>query len=297
MITGLKENYGMLDSQTKEDDPGPFSIHDYLLYMCQDKVWADSICIQLLASMWRCRVTVLRSDSCKEIRFRHDKDLKGADFFLVFNCDMEVGHYNAALRVDKIYIAAAKLVRIRNFNFDKDMEEREERGEGVEIGKDHVVAEREKLRILKYKAQKLDQIQQFIEDTSGVGLTSTDVSNVGKMPSKTSVQHSLKRKEEELNIQVVKEGDVKCEKCHRDFKSTADLKQHIDVKHNDLYSYVCSKCNKEFTSRPGYKKHKLQHKSKVEIEKFAKEELPAKGEKVLGCLCVKMMHTKRKCTS
>ena len=61
------------------------------------------------------------------------------------------------------------------------MEEGEERGEGVEIGKHHVVVEREKLRILKYKAQKFDQIQQFIEDTSGVVLTSTDVSNVGKM--------------------------------------------------------------------------------------------------------------------
>ena len=91
MIKGMKENYGMLDSQSKENDPGPFSIHDYLLYMCEDKVWADSICIQLLASMWGCRVTVLRSDSCKEIRFRHDKDLKGADFILVFNCDMEGG--------------------------------------------------------------------------------------------------------------------------------------------------------------------------------------------------------------
>ena len=130
-----------------------------------------------------------------------------------------------------------------------------------------------------------------------MGLTSTDVSNVGKMPSKTSVQPSLKRKEEETNIQVVKEGDVKCEKRHRDFKSTGDSKQHIDVKHKDLYSYVCSKCNKGFTSRPGYKRHKLQHKSKEEIEKLAKEELPPKGKTVLGCLCVKMIHTKRKCTS
>ena len=151
----------------------------YLLFMCEDKVWADSIYIQLLASMWECRVTVLRSDSCKEIRFRHDKDLKGVDFILVFNCDTEVGHYNAALRVDKICIAAAKLVRIRNFNLKRTWS-RGRRGEGVEIGKDHVVVEREKLRVVKYKAQKFDQIQQLIEDTSGVDLTSTDVSNVVK---------------------------------------------------------------------------------------------------------------------
>ena len=182
---------------------------------------------------------------------------------------MEVGHYNAALRVDKICIAATKLVRIRNFSFEKDIEEREERGKGVEIGKNHVVVEREKLRVLKHKAQKFDQIQQFIEDISEVTLPSTDVSNVGKMSSTTSVQPSLKRKEEEPNIQVVKEDDLKCEKCHREFKSTADLKQHFDVKHKDLYSYVCGKCNKGSTSRSGYKRHKLKHKSKEEIDKLA----------------------------
>ena len=177
------------------------------------------------------------------------------------------------------------------------MEEGEERGEGVEIGKDHVVVEREKLRVLKYKAQKFDQIQQFIEDTSGVGLTSTDVSNVGKMPSKTSVQPSLKRKEEEPNIQVGKEGDLKCENCHRDFKSTADLIQHIDVKHKDLYSYICSKCNKGFTSRSGYKKHKFQHKSKGEIEKMAKEDFPAKGTKSPGVFACKNAAHQKETTS
>ena len=36
-------------------------------------------------------------------------------------------------------------MRIRNFNFEKDMEEREERGERLEIGKHHVVVERENI--------------------------------------------------------------------------------------------------------------------------------------------------------
>ena len=92
MITGLKGNYGMPDSQAKEDDPGPFSISEYMLYMGQDKVWLDSICIKLLASMWGCIVTVVRSDSCKEIRFRHDKSLKGSDFIFIYNCDSKGGY-------------------------------------------------------------------------------------------------------------------------------------------------------------------------------------------------------------
>ena len=36
VIKELKENYGMPDSQAKEDDPGPFSIVEYVIYMAQD---------------------------------------------------------------------------------------------------------------------------------------------------------------------------------------------------------------------------------------------------------------------
>ena len=114
--------------------------------MAQDKVWADSICIKLLVSMWGCRITVLRSDSCKEIRFRHDKVLKDSDFIFIYNCDSDGGHFSTALRVDKIRMKASKLVRIRNFNFEEDMEEREGRGEGVVLGKDYVAVNKEKLR-------------------------------------------------------------------------------------------------------------------------------------------------------
>ena len=71
------------------------------------------------------------------------------------------------------------------------------------------------------------------------------------------------------------------------------MKQHIDVKHKDLYSYIYSKCNKGFTSRSGYKKHKLQHKSKEEIEKLGKEDLPAKGTTSSGVfVCKNAAHEK-----
>ena len=46
-------------------DAGPFSIRSYLKYMVQDKVWGDSIFIGLVASMWGCRISVLRADLWK----------------------------------------------------------------------------------------------------------------------------------------------------------------------------------------------------------------------------------------
>ena len=183
VVKELKENYRMPDSQEKEDDPGPFSIADYVMYMAQDKVWADSICIKLLVSMWGCRITVLRSDSCKEIRFRHDKGLKDSDFIFIYNCDSDGGHFSTALRVNKIRMKASKWIRIRNFNFEEDMEEREGRGEGVVLGKDYVAVNKEKLRVLKYKAMKYD-----------LGGVSSSVSTSQPRIS------SIRRKEKEPNI-------------------------------------------------------------------------------------------------
>ena len=49
MVRGLKENYDLRDREEQED--GPFYIHDYLMFMSEDKAWAYSIIIQLLASM------------------------------------------------------------------------------------------------------------------------------------------------------------------------------------------------------------------------------------------------------
>ena len=283
VVKELKENYGMPDSQEKEDDPGPFSIANYVMYMAQDKVWADSICIKLLASMWGCRITVLRSDSCKEIRFRHDKGLKDSDFIFIYNCESDGGHFSTALRVNKIRMKASKLVRIRNFNVEEDMEEREGRGEGVVLGKDYVAVNKEKLRVLKYKAMKYDKIKEFVDDSSGVAATTLDLSSVRSSVSTSQPRiSSIRGKEEEPNIQVVGEEDVKCNKCQKEFKSTAELKQHIDVKHKDIYSFVCRVCNKGFTSRVGYSKHKLQHKPKSEIEKLPKEVVPEKGKKSTG---------------
>ena len=82
-------------------------------------------------------------------------------------------------------------MKVRNFNFEQDMEEREERTEGVDIGKEHVV-NREKLRVLKYKAMKLARIKEFIEDTSGVASTSVDMSSVSV--SAVSTKHMSKKK-------------------------------------------------------------------------------------------------------
>ena len=83
--------------------------------------------IQPMASMWGCCITVLRSDCCKELCFRHDVEMKKVDFIVIFNCDDERHHFTADLRVDKLMIKANKLTRVHSFNYDMDMLERTER--------------------------------------------------------------------------------------------------------------------------------------------------------------------------
>ena len=40
----------------------------YLKYILKNKKWGDSIFLGLVASMWGCRITVLRADNGREVR-------------------------------------------------------------------------------------------------------------------------------------------------------------------------------------------------------------------------------------
>ena len=66
-----------------EEESGPFSMKGYLQFMWKDVEWCDSIFISLIASCWGLRVTVVRSDSCAEFQYRHDKALSEVDIGLL----------------------------------------------------------------------------------------------------------------------------------------------------------------------------------------------------------------------
>ena len=100
----LRDEYG---GDHTEDNPGPFSIRSYLLYLLKPDTWADSICLDMISRMWGLRITVLcASDkgNMYEMRIRHHLPMKDADVVVLFASN----HYSAAVKwkmeADKVQV-------------------------------------------------------------------------------------------------------------------------------------------------------------------------------------------------
>ena len=60
----------------------------------------DSIFVNLLASLWGVRITIVRCDTLTEIRYRHEGPLKEVCIGLLYNGKEEGGgHYSPLVRV------------------------------------------------------------------------------------------------------------------------------------------------------------------------------------------------------
>ena len=81
MKTFIRNEYGQIDSQE-----GPFSVKKWCEYILTDKSYCDTMFIQLLASLFAVRTTVVRSDTLAQIKSRHDKELDDAELVFMFNC-------------------------------------------------------------------------------------------------------------------------------------------------------------------------------------------------------------------
>lgn len=122
LTTEVKNAYG----SRKDGDPiGPFSVKSYLHYLLEPGNWADAIFICLVCSMWGLRATVVRSDSCAPMTFRHeDRNLKQVDLVLLFNCDMYTGHYSSVQSTDNTNVAVRQVEKALGFDDAVDDEER-----------------------------------------------------------------------------------------------------------------------------------------------------------------------------
>ena len=52
VVRGIKDEYGLVEDEVNEDEPGPFSVYGWVKYMSDDMVQGDGIMIKLIASMW-----------------------------------------------------------------------------------------------------------------------------------------------------------------------------------------------------------------------------------------------------
>ena len=167
IIKGIRDEYSLVEDQADHTHPGPFSVYAWVKYMVQDKIEVDGILIKLIASMWGCRITIVHSDSCKEVRFRHNKALDGTDFAVLYNCSEKGGHYSAIMRIDKKLMIAGSLKRFRNFDYEGDLREREQSGEGLDVagGGEYRVVKGADLKLLKFKARQYDRVKLLMDDT------------------------------------------------------------------------------------------------------------------------------------
>ena len=100
-ITGQITNiYGWCDKDS-EMEPDPFSIKSYLKNMLGDCIWGDFIVLNLISAMWGVRISVMRGDSCAELRIRHNCELIESDVVILFNGRQLAAHYSAVSRVDQ----------------------------------------------------------------------------------------------------------------------------------------------------------------------------------------------------
>ena len=116
-----------------------------------------------------CRISIVRSDCCKEVRFRHEKKLNYSAFILLYNCcPGNDGHYSAVMRTDKMMIIGGTLKRFRNFSYQLDLKERRNRGEGLVdlVGSgDYVMIKSEDCKEFKFKARQYDRVKSIMEET------------------------------------------------------------------------------------------------------------------------------------
>ena len=72
--------------------------------------------------MWGCRITVLRADTGREVRYRHDISLGTTDIGLLFNGKIESGHYSGLWRMDGQFMSSKAVKVSKGFDekVDKD---------------------------------------------------------------------------------------------------------------------------------------------------------------------------------
>ena len=71
-----------------------FSVQDWCEFILKDKSWCDAIFIKLLASMWGCRISVLRADNLHCVTYRYEGSFDEADIRLLYNGNPNRGHYS-----------------------------------------------------------------------------------------------------------------------------------------------------------------------------------------------------------
>ena len=242
----IKYEYGRIDSEV-----GPFSCRTWCEYILEDKNYCDSIFIKLVASMWGIRITIVRTDNCAELKFRHNFKLDDVDMSLLYNGAPSQGHYNALIKVGKelstYKLNCKEVKRSNNYDPNLDVLERLERKDVIggslsqlivpdppPPSEESVTITKKEYENLIEKSRQLDMIMKVlggqsmnVSSAGGAGDGKRKVADEGqgsqKGQKKRRVEGQFEGTEEVKDVEV---GDVECDICNLPFKTTKTLRSH-----------------------------------------------------------------------
>lgn len=263
--------YGTVDENEAK------SVKEWFYYMEQDKTWVDSLFILLLSALWGLKITVVRSDSLFETKFKHTRELIDSDLLVLFNSSIGAGHYNAIIRNDKSWIDCTHVKQMTGYDELVDISERIERGEkheewermyekvkersdkpkGLALGDDEIVVKKERWNELLQKEKILEKIREDIEST--------------KRRDSIPITPRKKRKlavfsdsdEGDSKVPEIEEGSNECKECDTEYRSYKELVDHIRREHRGKYRYSCVECGQGLSTKESVKLHMQKHEGKT----------------------------------
>ena len=134
IVGGLKLKKVSGRGKTRKEEYG-YSVMDWCKYILRDGSWCDEIFIKLVASMWGCKIAVLRSDSLHSTTYRYEGSFHLADIILMYNGNPVKGHYSPVGHCGKDLVFESNSIDYLKFspNYKKnvDLEERLDRRDSI----------------------------------------------------------------------------------------------------------------------------------------------------------------------
>ena len=112
-----------------------FTVKEWCEFMIKDKSWCDAIFIKLIASMWGCKISVLRAYNLNAVTYRYEGHFKDAEIRLLYNGNPTKGHYSPIGECEKNLNYTSNdinaVVFTRNYRKRIDLDERLKRCDSI----------------------------------------------------------------------------------------------------------------------------------------------------------------------
>ena len=146
VMNDVEQLYGRIDSEIdgrpllkkvkigkKNEDVWGYSVENWCRMMITNRVYCDGLFLKLVASMWGCRICVVRCDSLAMVTYRFQEvpeknPLDQAEFILIYNGNPSCGHYSGVIKCHKNWaydsVDSSELYFTGNYRKSENLDER-----------------------------------------------------------------------------------------------------------------------------------------------------------------------------